>query len=348
MIIDKELLIEKYLNTNKTMCDIAKEFGVSYSTIQRTLKKYGIPTKPNKSYKRKPIISPFKEEVTNIEKLKGMFNDCVPIMTIANTLGVGRRAVERKVKELGLVRVKSMMSRKQYSKENDEIIVKLYKEGKTQEQIADIVGLSRSGVKNHLKHCGVKMRDISEALFRHNGKEFPKELASYETLYDLYIIQRLSKKDISATYDVSSNVVNRLLKKYGIAIRGYSESKFGLLTGEKHPNWKGGVSTLYSKLREFFKNRQTKIVIERDGHKCGICGSDKNLQVHHIKHFKDIFNEILGENKHLTIEKNEKELFDIMSKDKRFNNLDNLITYCKDCHLFKIHKYRRHQQREKN
>ena len=98
------------------------------------------------------------------------------------------------------------------------------------------------------------------------------------------------EKYISETYNVSPNVINRLLKKFGIKIRDCSESKFGLLTGEKHPNWKGGVTTLYSKLRQFFKTRQTHTTLERDGYKCSMCGDDKNLQVHHIKYFKDIFN----------------------------------------------------------
>ena len=343
MIDNVNLIVDEYTNTNKTIKDVANDFGLSYSAVQRILKKLNIPIKANSTYHRKHITSPFKEEVKDIDKLKIMFNDCIPILEISKELGVGRRAVERKVKELGLIRPKSMMSRQQYNDKNDELIVKLYNEGKSPEKISKIIGTSRSGVKNHLIHCGVELRDISGALFKYNGKDFPDDLMAYESLYDIYVIQRLSKKDISETYNVSPNVINRLLKKFGIKIRDCSESKFGLLTGEKHPNWKGGVTTLYSKLRQFFKTRQTHTTLERDGYKCSMCGDDKNLQVHHIKYFKDIFNEILHENETLNIKDDEDKLFEIMSNDDRFNDLSNLITYCKECHLYKVHGYKKHE-----
>ena len=53
------------------------------------------------------------------------------------------------------------------------------------------------------------------------------------------------------------------------------------------------------------------------------------LHVHHIKPFKEIFNEILLENPSLDVQKNCEELYEIMTKDKRMNDMENLITYCK-------------------
>jgi len=35
------------------------------------------------------------------------------------------------------------------------------------------------------------------------------------------------------------------------------------------------------------------------------------------------------------------ELYKIIVNDERFLDEDNLITYCKECHLFKIHKYKK-------
>ena len=40
------------------------------------------------------------------------------------------------------------------------------------------------------------------------------------------------------------------------------------------------------------------------------------------------------------IEDREK-MYDIITHDPRFLDIDNLITYCKDCHFYKIHKYKK-------
>lgn len=282
-----------------------------------------------------------KQEVKDIDILIKMFNECIPVNNIALKLGVGRKAVDRKIKELGLVRPKSMMSRLQYDDSKDIEIVNLYKSGKSPNEIAAIVGLSRCGVKNHLKHCGVELRDISNGLFSYNGKEFPSELREHETLYEMYVNQKMSKKDIAEALDVAPNVVDRCLKLYNIHIRGDSEAKYGLMVGENHPNWKGGRTRLYLRLREYFKVHQIREVLKRDEYKCQMCGNKSNLQVHHIKHFKDIFEEILLEHNDLNLKDDENELYNIIIKDGRFNDLDNLVTYCRECHLYKVHNYKK-------
>lgn len=282
-----------------------------------------------------------KQEVRNIDILKRMFEECVPVNDIAKVLGVGRKAVDRKIKELGLVRPKSMMSRDQYDDSKDTEIIELYNSGKSPNEIAAIVGLSRCGVKNHLKHCGVELRNISEGLFSYNGKKLPKELTEYETLYEMYVDQKMSKKDIAETFNVAPSVVNRFLNIHNIHIRDSSEAKFGLMVGENHPNWRGGRTSLYLRLREYFKVHQTQEVLKRDGYKCQMCGSEHKLHVHHIKHLKNIFEEILLEHQELDLKNDENELYKIIINDERFNNLNNLITYCKDCHLYKVHGYKK-------
>ena len=341
-----ELIIDLYTKGNKTFKDISEIVGdVSPSTVRRLLIANDVKIKPKGNYSSKEyhFTSPFKQEIDDIEILKTLFDKCIPVKDIAEKLGVGRKAVDRKIKELGLVRPHSMMSREQYDNSKDKQIIELYNSGKSPNEIAKIVGLSRCGVKNHLNHCGIVLRDISNGLFLYNGKEFPDELKDYETLYDMYAVQKLSKKDIAETLNVAPSVVNRCLKLHNIHIRGGSEAKFGLMKGETHPNWKGGRTSLYARLREFFGVHQTQEVLKRDNYKCQMCGGEHKLQVHHIKQFKDIFEEILSEHKELNLKDNENELYDIITKDERFNNLDNLITYCKECHLYKVHNYKKHK-----
>ena len=337
-------IIRLYCEELLSVAEVGRIVGVNRHTVSSVLKENDIqirvPTdSPTKVYDKD---NPRKEIVEDVDKLKELFYECKPVLYIADELGIGRRAVERAIKELNLIRPKSMMSREQYDDSKDKDIIELYNSGKSPEEIGKIVGLSRCGVKNHLKRNDITIRNSSEAFFAKNGKEFPNELKNYEDLYDLYVVQRLSKKEIGKMFNIAPHVVDRVLKHFNIHVRDCSESKFGLCAGEKHPNWKGGVTGLYGLLRVYFKIRQNKFVLKRDGNKCKLCGSKKKLQVHHIRHFSDIFKEILSEHTDLSVAENKEELYNIMINDERFNDLDNLTTYCKECHLFKVHGYKKH------
>ena len=111
------------------------------------------------------------------------------------------------------------------------------------------------------------------------------------------------------------------------------------IVGEKHPNWKGGITPLGRRLREFFGVNQTLKVLKRDNYTCQCCGSKKDLHVHHKIPFHNILNRILKEHPDLDPIININELYNIAVNDKEFKNLDNLITYCHDCHFYKIHDY---------
>ena len=83
---------------------------------------------------------------------------------------------------------------------------------------------------------------------------------------------------------------------------------------------------------------------KRDDYTCQLCGAKHVvLHVHHIRPFSEIVAEILNE--HPMLDPNDVddklELYEIITHDPRFLDEDNLITFCKDCHLFKIHNYKR-------
>ena len=271
-----------------------------------------------------------------------MFNSYVPTRKMAEELGVGTKAVIRRIKELGLERDKNkMMARNFYDSSNDNEIVRLYNDGKSTTEIGKILNISHSSVTTHLKHCGVKLRTLSEVQFLCHKKSKPKELESYETMYDLYIVNKISKKDIAKLLSVDPSTVNNSLIKLGIAIRGNSESKKGLFTGKDAGNYKDGRTSLYMRLREYFGKWQAKETIKRDGYCCQMCGSKKHLHVHHVVPFKQLFEEILSEHPNLNPVDNADELYEIATHDNRMNSIDNLITYCKECHLFKVHGYKK-------
>jgi len=79
--------------------------------------------------------------------------------------------------------------------------------------------------------------------------------------------------------------------------------------GSKNPNWRGGITAEYKRIRESAKYRNwRKQVFERDSYTCQECGdrTGHNLEVHHIK--------------------SRKEYPDLVF------DLDNGITLCKKCH----------------
>lgn len=339
--ININLLKKQYEVDLMTLKELSVYYEMSVSTIRRLMIKNGVEIRERGNIKEKEyhLVSPLKQSVNDIDKMVALFNKCLPVNDIAKELNVSPKAVYRTIKEMNLVRPKSMYSREQYNNEKDEEIIKLYNEGKSSTEIGKILNLTHRTILNHLKHCDVKRRTLSQSQFNYHKKDIPKELEDFETLYDMYVINRMSKKSISEQLKVAPHVIDRVLKAFGIHVRNDSECKVGLMVGPNHPNWKGGRTLLYVRIREYFRIKQVKQVIERDGKKCTICGSKKKLHVHHIKPFKEIFQEILNEHPDLDVIKDAEELYQTMVNDWRFNDLDNLVTYCKDCHLYKIHGY---------
>lgn len=79
------------------------------------------------------------------------------------------------------------------------------------------------------------------------------------------------------------------------------------LTGENHPHWKGGVNSESHKARHAPEGEAwRKSVYKRDNFKCQCCGSNHNLNAHHLYNFSDYV-------------------------DIRYK-LSNGITLCEDCH----------------
>lgn len=342
-----EKLIDQYVNQEKTLRELEKDFEISRSSIRDALLKAGVvlrPTgnNPNKEYHPKAWNRQDVPE-EKIPELVKLFNEYTPISTIAKELGYGDSSIRRKINELKLSRDQSrMFARQQYDDSNDQLIISEYQSGKSSTEIAKDLGTTHNTILKHLKHCNINPRSFVEAQFMVTGRSVPEELLDKDKLSDLYIDQKLSKKEIGEMLGVDPSSVDTALKKFDIPVRGNSESKLGLYTGPDSPRWIDGRTSIYMRLREHFYLKQSKPILERDEYRCQCedCdGSDHNLQIHHKRPFKEIFDEILSEHKDLNVIDDAEELYNIMTQDSRLNDLDNLITYCKSCHLFKIHKY---------
>ena len=222
---------------------------------------------------------------------------------------------------------------------NDEEIIDMYLNGASSTEIGKKYGVTHRTILLRLKKNNISRRTLSESQWNYNKKDLPNDFYNYDAMYQKYIVERKSKKELGEFYGCDPCVIDRVLKTLGIKKRTNSESKVGLYVGEKAFNWKGGITTLNQRIREYLTDQhiQTK-VLKRDNYTCVKCGTHKNLHVHHIVPFKNIMENILSENPKLSVTDNKEELYKIAVQDSRINDTNNLITVCADCH-HKLHNW---------
>lgn len=321
----KEYFEQEYLVNGKTREQLAKENGVSVATIKTHLYEKHI-VKP-------PLIDRNVLYDLYVVQQKTM-------KEIGRILGHSRDAVSRAVDKYGF---KKSNNYSQYDDSLDNEWIAAYTQDKmSTAQIAKQYGVSHGTVKKHLVRCGVDIRGFSEAQRNSFGKDaLPPELDDYDYMFDLYVVQRKELIEIAKMYACTSYTVKQKLIALNIPVRTKSEDRKGRFCGSLHPNWQGGITPLTFRLRQYFEDWLSPMARQRDGYRCQLCGSKSNLHVHHIVSFSNIIHQILSEHPTLDPIQDVDTLYDIAKDDDRFLDLDNLITYCRDCHLYKIHKYKR-------
>lgn len=150
---------------------------------------------------------------------------------------------------------------------------------------------------------GIERRSIG------NNRRIEKVTIEPELLCSLYWGNEYTLKKISSIFECSQATIYEKFKKYKIPILTQSEVQIrnGNSSGNKNPQWKGGVSSIHQRLR---RGRMSSIwresVLKKDKHCCQICHNKSALCAHHIKAFADY-------------------------PEERFK-IENGITLCKDCH----------------
>jgi 5-methylcytosine-specific restriction endonuclease McrA len=133
-------------------------------------------------------------------------------------------------------------------------------------------------------------------------------------LVEKYIREDMAVDEMAKLAECHHTTISRYLKQNGIQV--------GQPSGKEHYNWKGGRSE-NPHTAEWEKSREK--AIERDFEQCRSCGitrdehKDKfnqDIEVHHRTPRNWYFNEYSEEEAH-----------------KKMNELRNLITLCKPCHM---------------
>ena len=303
---DRDWLYKNYIIKGLTREQCAKEGNTTLANIKWYLKKWNI---------QKPKLTINKDDLINY------VNNGLTLKEISEIYDCHKGTINRYFKKYNIKNTNYEVY-EQYDDTNDQEIIKLYNEGKSTVEIAKIFNCSATSIRSHLKHNGIKRRSFAECMWNYHKKEIPGDFNDYKKLYNLYIEQSISKTELARRYNCTIAVINRVLSELKIIDIPYTSD----------------TKRLGDKLRTYF-NKLTPIVIERDKHTCQLCGCHEDLQVHHIIPFKVLFHNLLAQNKNLNPTDNFDELFDIGIKDKNLNNTDNLITYCKNCHMYKIHKF---------
>ena len=338
--MNRDWLYEEYVVKDRRSKDIADEYGCKQNTIQQWLLKHRIS---------KPITKHVREKKQH-ELHDYLYHHHIElgksVSQIAKENNVSYDTIRANLIKNGIELIKQNKHHK-FTEDEIQNIIHLYcDENMSANQIGILYDTNNGTIRRYLTKYGIQTRGLAESQYNYNGKEIHPDLLDAEKLNDLHWNQSLNCKAIGDIYGINASTVRRQMHRLGLKTMSNSESKIGLMSGDKHPNWKGGITPLCLLLREYFTTNQAPKIAKRDNYTCQLCGATHTmLNVHHIRHFSDIVEEIVSE--HPEHDPNTVDgrlaLYQIIINDDRFLDEDNLITYCKDCHLFKIHKYKRHK-----
>lgn len=279
-----------------------------------------------------------------IEILKSLYST-TDAKTIAEKLGCTDRAVYLKAFKLGLKGrdpKTTMLGRYlKFSDSDIQFIKENYNKGP--KYCAEKLGKNYSGLQKVAQRLGLKSNptevfnsnpELLEKLRIHAKKvlaPFCKELLTEEEKYTIVELYEdgLSSNEIAAKFTCSKGPILAALKK--IEKRGgadYSHAKCRHQFGEKNSCWKGGIKSIYDRIRDLnsYWSWYTQIKT-RDNNSCRICGSNEDLQVHHIITLKTLVLEYCNK-----INKLPKELTEEDLNNSHFYNISNGTCLCEGCH----------------
>lgn len=357
-LYDKDLLTDLCVNKSLSVKEIAELYNASTSTIYNILKRYNIPhftvNKEDVLRSRGVDVDTLKDK----DKLNYLYNiEYKSIHDIAKICNTNYNVARDYVINAGIERRDGNSTRSERRKRELSFIV----EDLTKDAFYEMFVIQKIPLEDIAKKYGLAMKEIrrikkkykiykerKERIIQHkdNNPELNENLdyrlRDRDLLYELYIIEEKSMKEIADLCGTYYRKVGEIIDYFGIKRRTQKESA-KLLVGEKSPHWKGVNYSLYDKVRGYSRDNLHKLSKERDNYTCQRCGKHENLQTHHITPLWKIYETILKEHPELDHVKDQDELLHIIKNDPRINDLSNLVTYCEDCHLFHVHGYSKKQ-----
>lgn len=241
-----------------------------------------------------------KKKLTATKKQLEALYQTHSAVEIAKRFGVTSGAVYAQMKHMGIERRKPTEYVKTFKAIPKKELQTLYATFTTDE-IAEQRGVSAEWVRRLVKKYGIEAR---------TGADRRTFVISKERLQALYADH--SMREIAFMFGVGETVVFKRIKEYGVVLdenhrertgKVFSEthraniqkSQIGLNRGEKHHNWKGGITPEHIRGRTRAIYRIWKMgALKLAGNTCAKCGAIKGsvceccgqrvvLHVHHVK-----------------------------------------------------------------
>ena len=307
----KEWIYEEYVIKNRKREDVAKDCGLTVSGFKSVLIDYNIKKEKN---------------TIDINWLSQELNSGKTVDEIAKQAHLTKSGLYKIISKNNL-KTNYKPDHSQYDDSKDKEIVKLYNEGYSTTEIGKILHLSHRSILNHLNHCNIQTRNLSDSQKVKILSNINKDLLNYDIMYKLYITDNKSVLDICNLYNLTESQLRTSLTFLKIPLK-------------ENDLIKTNMEFLIERLRKYCVYHYSPIVFKRDNYTCQCCHKKSNvLHAHHIKPFSVIINDIFNRFPELNVIKDSETLYNIIINDKEFSNIDNLITYCPECHFTKIHKF---------
>lgn len=202
--LDKEEIKRLYLKENKSSKEIAEIFGCCDETITKRLKSIGVNLKGGKKQlDNEEIKRLYLTENKSCCKIAKIFNVCPStIIRILNNMGI-----KTPLNRIGI---------------NKDKIKELYLSGESSISISKILNCSHCTILNVLKNMNVKRRNNKEKTLNYFKRHInPRKISLDKFKEELVEDYKRghSTSQISKKFNISSNLMARILKGWGVKIR---------------------------------------------------------------------------------------------------------------------------------
>lgn len=191
------------------------------------------------------------------------------------------------------------MGRKKIQIDKQQLYQLYITEQRSSKDIAKTLNVSGRLIKNRLHEFRIPVRDRIKAVTAGVKKKL-KKIIDKDLLYDLYVNQNKSSRQIESIMNISYRTILTNLKNYDIPVKEPSKAMLGKhhskehkekvaekLRGEKSPHWRGGKTKIANSIKKLTQYSEWRLkCLERDQYTCQNCGKQPGrLHVDHIKPF---------------------------------------------------------------